>query len=432
MKIRMSAIGHICVVLYGFYWQVCAACPQSADNAKNGLEATNAAVSSPKKVSDYTKTTGFVADAHLPTEQPSVLWKASTENAERDGGVAANGLTDAVIADGILYFGDEAGHIVAVDIKTQAQLWKHAHGSRIAVSPSVDKEFVYFGSSSGITALRRDSGEEAWYFLIDHGAGEATPIPSGEHVFASGYDGHAYCLKKSKGGMVWEHDFIEDGPEIHGEFEGAKARFQDILARPNGSACNEKLFIQCVFDQSRVIALDRVTGKRRWTFQAGGWISPAPTIVDDRVFVASQDKHLYCLDVATGNIIWKFQTPSWLASRVAARGGDVFLPHHGGRLYQLRAESGELIRIMEPPDESDRAGLVYSFPIISNQTAYFATGKGLLLAFDIESGDLRWKLRPSLGSELFTNPATDGSRIFVTSRPAGDSGESAVFAIGSE
>lgn len=406
-------------------------CDAAADVAG---EKNSQAPAKPFGPPDYTNITGFVKDANLPIEQPAVLWTATSETATGKGQVKMQSLTDAVVADGVLYFGDDQGNLIAVSVKDKSELWTHAHNTRISATPSVDRDFVYFGSQSGITALRRDTGAVVWQYQFAHGAGESTPLPVGDHVFASGYDGHAYCLNRATGEMVWDHDFVEDAPPDQKGFEGARARFQNIAARPNGSACDGKLFLQCVFDQSRVIALDCTTGKRSWTFQAAGWISPAPTIANDRVYVASQDKHLYCLDRASGAVVWKFQAPSWLASQVAVHDGRVYLPHHGARLYQLAADSGKLIRTIEPPNEADRTGAVYSFPIIANQTAYFASGDGQVFAFDIESGKLRWKLRPSEHSELFTNPTTDGSRIFVTCRQNRDKKESecAVLAIGIE
>ena len=227
-----------------------------------------------------------------------------------------------------------------------------------------------------------------------------------------------------------------DAPPDQPDFPGARARFQNIVALPCGSACDGKLFIQCVFDQSRVLALDCSTGERRWTFQAAGWIGPAPTIVNDRGYIASQDSHLYCLEHATGRIVWKFKAPGWLASLVAVHDGKVFLPCHRGRLLQLSAKSGEKIQTFETTDESDRKSLEYSFPIIASRNAYFTTGNGQVYAVDIDGSKLTWKLRPAENSELFTDPATDGRCIYVTSRQvrndAGENngGENAIIAIG--
>ncbi len=387
----------------------------------------------PLAAPDYTKLTGFVEGAHLPVKEPAVQWNITSQFADAQGQMKQSGLTDAVVADGVLYFGDDHGRRNAVSIKDQSALWTHTQRSRISTTPSVDRDFVYFGSEAGITALQRETGKIVWQHGIPHGAGESAPVPVGDRVFASGYDGKAYCIDRATGAAVWIHNFMEDAPPDQPDFAGARARFQNIVARPNGSASDGKLFVQSVFDQSRIIALDCDTGKRRWTFQAGGWISPAPTIAGDRVYVASQDKHLYCLDRETGAVAWKFQTPGWNASRVAIQAGQVYLPYHGGRLYELAADSGKLVRTFEPPDEADRKGLVYSFPIIADRTAYFASGEGQLLAFDLESGKLRWKLRPAENAELFTSPATDGRLIFVTTRPAQNkNGVHAILAIGRE
>src|SRR5262249_33562888 len=162
-------------------------------------------------------------------------------------------------------------------------------------------------------------------------------LPVGNRVYASGYDGKAYALDRNTGDIVWEHDFIEDAPPDQPEFDGARARFQQIVARPSGAACDGKLFVQCIFDQSRIIALDCGTGRRKWTCQAAGWMSAPPTIVADRIYVASQDAHLYCLDLATGKVVWKYKSPGWVSSGLAVHAGKVYFPHHKGRLYQLAA-----------------------------------------------------------------------------------------------
>ena len=394
-------------------------------------QQSNEKPSKPIGVPDYSNITGFVENANLPTEQPEVLWQATSETVDGKGKVVSYSLTDAAIADGVLYFGDSKGAIIAFDANNQSELWTHVHGKQSSTEPSVDKDNVYFGSERGITALRRDNGKLIWHHDIEKGAGETTPIPVGEYVYTSGYNGRSYCLNRANGKVIWEHDFVEDAPPDPPEFAAARARFQDIKARPNGAACNGKLFIQSVFDQSRVIAMDCETGKRSWTFQTGGWMHPAPTIADGRVYISSQDKHIYCLSLETGTLIWKYKTHSWLASQAAVHDGVVYLPHHGGKLYQFKVDTGELIRTFEPPDETDRKGLVYSFPIISQKTAYFPSGSGVFFAVNIETGALRWKLRPSEESELFTCPTTDGRQIFVTSRRGNDKeGEHSILAIG--
>ncbi len=257
--------------------------------------------------------TGFIADSHLPTDRAAVLWTFKSESP----------LSDSVVAGGRVYFSDRTGQIFALDAKDGSKVWTYKQAAETGFVPSVDDDQLYFGSDKGISAIRRSSGELIWEHPIAQGAGETTPLPVGERVFGSGYDGKAYALDRDTGEVVWEHDFVSDAPEDRPSFPGSKARFGKILARPNGSACDGHLFIQCVFDQSRVIALDCQTGEMRWEFQAEGWISPAPTIAGGRVYVVSQDQYLYCLELSSGKLLWQFKGPGWLASRVAVHDGIV-------------------------------------------------------------------------------------------------------------
>ena len=55
----------------------------------------------------------------------------------------------------------------------------------------------------------------------------------------------------------------------------------------------------------KVYCLDAVTGKQQWVFFTEGPVRLAPTVVDGRLFVGSDDGHAYCLDSATGKLIWQ-------------------------------------------------------------------------------------------------------------------------------
>jgi outer membrane protein assembly factor BamB len=390
-------------------------------------------------VPDYTKITGYYENVSLPVEEPVVLWKFLSETyVDHDGKKKMVGLGDPVVADGVVYFGDDRGRLFALKCEDGTRIWTIRHestltdGERISGTPSVDKDHVYFTSEAGVVAVKRSDGNAVWHLPIQEGAGESTPLPIGDRVYVSAYDGYTYALNRMNGEIIWKHNMVQDAPSdlANPEFAGQRARLGDRPARPRGSASDGKIFVQSIFDQSRVIAVDCATGDRRWSFRAEGWID-YPVIANDRVFVGSQDKYLYCLNRDNGELFWKFEAPTWLASPVAVHEGRVYLPCHRGRMFQLDAMSGELLHKFEPVDEEDRDTMVYSFPVITSDTLYWAFGKGQLYAVDYSNWQLRWKLRPNEPSELFSNPATDGQRIFVTSRQdINDGGECAMLVIG--
>ena len=143
----------------------------------------------------------------------------------------------------------------------------------------------------------------------------------------------------------------------------------------------------------RVSTFGWVPRKVAWKFATGGRVESGPALHGDNVFIASCDGKLYCIDVATGKAVWNYATQ----------------PNDAGR------------------------GPIYSVPIVSEDAVCFAAGEGQVYALTRTTGRLLWKFRPSEESELFTSPATDGQRVFVTSRPAADgAGEASVVAIGAK
>jgi len=381
---------------------------------------------------DYTRDTGAVHRAQLPIKEPVWHWKyVSGHTAPANGAGHMLSVTDSVIADGAIYFADEVGRLFALRVEDGAEYWKYEHRGRISSKPSVDKDHIYFGSRTGITALNRFSGALVWHHDVRLGANETVPIPVANRVYASAYDGKTYAFDRQTGKVIWSHDFAEDPPPDPPEFPAERARFQNIAARPTGSACDGRIFFQCVFDQSRLIALDCETGEQLWSFQAEGWTAAAPTVIGNRVYFGSQDRNLYCLDRDTGLVVWKHTAPTWLSSRPAVHEGRVFLAVHGARLLQIDADSGRLLHTFQPSDEFERKAPVSSFPIVANGAVHFAAGDGQFYAVDIRTNELRWKVHTSDRSELFTDPVTDGVRIFVRSRQRSDmQGESAILVIG--
>ncbi|MFO0927248.1 MAG: PQQ-binding-like beta-propeller repeat protein [Gemmataceae bacterium] len=88
-----------------------------------------------------------------------------------------------------------------------------------------------------------------------------------------------------------------------------------------------------------VTAVDAATGEVRWRFVTDGPVRVAPAGWNDRVFVASDDGHLYCLEAAGGTLVWKFRggpTERWvlgnerLISSWPARGGPAVAAEPNG------------------------------------------------------------------------------------------------------
>ena len=207
-----------------------------------------------------------------------------------------------------------------------------------------------------------------------------------------------------------------------------------LVTRQRGRLGSRRMdiwFTSSVFDQCRVVAIHCVTGQKQWSFQTGGWILGDPAVDDQRLYVGSQDKHIYCLNKTTGEVLWKSATGSRIESGPAVNDSRVFIASCDGSLYCYAKETGVLIWKFAADRDGNRASAIYSAPIVTHDSLIFAAAEGHVYALVAETGVLRWKLQPSKTSHLYTTPATDGTRIFVKSRPQAQGvGENVIIAIG--
>jgi outer membrane protein assembly factor BamB len=50
------------------------------------------------------------------------------------------------------------------------------------------------------------------------------------------------------------------------------------------------------------------SGVEKWVFQTNGPVTSSPSVVNNTVYIGSQDKKLYALDVKDGSLKWAFCT----------------------------------------------------------------------------------------------------------------------------
>ena len=78
-----------------------------------------------------------------------------------------------------------------------------------------------------------------------------------------------------------------------------------------------------------VYALDKATGKVKWTYRARDVESRAyqffstPAVGGGRVFVGAANRRLYCLDAASGKLLWEAQTSDWIRAKPLIIGPNV-------------------------------------------------------------------------------------------------------------
>ncbi|HQU41938.1 MAG TPA: PQQ-binding-like beta-propeller repeat protein [Pirellulales bacterium] len=328
------------------------------------------------------------------------------------------GLSDPLVSGELVVVGSDSGVLHAFNSASGQEVWQYQHAARIYERPECDERHIYaFAQFDGVVALKRDDGKVAWNKPSSLGYGALAVCPERRLLILGGFDGMIEAYDAVTFDQKWKVDVLSDAPQDPPGADGKRARFEGKPARPTAAMCDDKLVFVSLFDQSRVVGLDLITGAKRFDYQAGGWVFHAAFRDGDRVYIGSQDKSLHCVARNSSKLLWKFETISRIESSAAAKDGRVYFGSCDGGFYCVNRLTGTLLWKFDVETDHERTTAIYSDPLILGDAVCFAAGEGQVYVLDLASGKLRWKYRPLRGAELFSSPATDGTRIFITTRP---------------
>jgi len=133
-------------------------------------------------------------------------------------------------------------------------------------------------------------------------------------------------------------------------------------------------------------ALDFATGKQLWTFTNIEPIESSPLVLNGTVLVGSSDANLYALDSDTGKQLWKFETgdkilgaPNWFVN------GDktnILVGSYDFKLYCLDAATGRSNWVFET------GNYINGSPAVSDGVATFGGCDGVLYSVSLTNGSL--------------------------------------------
>ncbi len=132
---------------------------------------------------------------------------------------------------------------------------------------------------------------------------------------------------------------IPDNPELLWNF---KTEYE-IKSSP--VIADDKIFIGS--NDGHVYALDLKSGKEIWKFDAGDDIEAAPLYYNQTIYIGSLNNEFYALDAGTGALKWKYKTDgeiygsaNIIESEESAQ-SLVLFGSYDNFLYCLNAETGE-------------------------------------------------------------------------------------------
>jgi len=246
------------------------------------------------------------------------------------------------VADGTVYFGGGDYHVYALDAITGEKIWDFDTGGRVDSSLAVDNGIVYVGSvGKFFYALNAADGRlrlslKSIYPIY------SSPAVSGETVYFINFRGALYAVDGNARIWLWEHAIrpywiqlwamglpLPQPPPRSGYLWGL------LLDEPSISSPTLAGDILYAGSGNKLVAVDLQSHQKCWEFEAEGVISSSPALVDDTIYVGSEDGRLYAVDTTAGEKLWDILTGGKITSSPAVADGTVYISSHDGNLYAI-------------------------------------------------------------------------------------------------
>jgi outer membrane protein assembly factor BamB len=237
----------------------------------------------------------------------------------------------------------------------------HAPGS----APTLGFTTIFIAADGRVRALNADTGAPRWARLSCSGKGTQQPAIVHGLLLVGDNGGDLAAYDPATGNQVWCDD-------ESGSITSAPAVAEDTVFITNGVDA---------------VALDPVTGVRRWTFTAADFnpLTQTPAIANGRVFVTGGNS-VFALDQTTGNRIWRHNLE--LQENISAPSVANGLVYVGGTaLYALSATDGHIVW------RSRSVGVNVTTPAVAEGRVFVNSQDPQfgLFAFSASNGTLLWR-----------------------------------------
>jgi len=339
--------------------------------------------------------TGYSSSA-APTTN-NVLWSFSTND---------DVYSSPTIIDGKLYIGSDDQKIYCLDAEDGHELWNSSVGGEVwESSPAVANDMVFIGGGNTFYCFNAENGSTIWSYQTG-GSIRSSPVVVNDRVYVGSWDRKVYCF---------------DADTSDGEDEG----YDDLLEPPivnydliwifetgNLVDCSPAVYDNKVFigsNDKKIYCLNAINGSEIWNFATGGNVFSSPAIANDKVYVGSYDHKLYCIDVTTGLENWSFTTGDRVASSPAIHDGKVYVGSNDGNVYCLDALTGE--SSWDSPLET--GGNVFSSPAIADNKVYIGSGDNKIYCLYANNGTEIWNY--ATGASVDSSPAVYDGKVYIGS-----------------
>jgi outer membrane protein assembly factor BamB len=357
--------------------------------------------------------------------------------------------TDPAVGDGTAAVGLASGDVVALDSGSGERRWRESVGEGVEYAPAAAGGGVYVAGDASVVALDASNGGERWTVETEYPV-RGSPFATGDGVYVGALNENAGRTSTGDGtetptpyptdtygyGAVLRSLAPGDGSERWRTTLTGKWYFTSGVPSIRFGVVGDRVLVGV---QSTLAALDAADGDRLWTARYDGvgfavaegvvstgtrgaavddgstrWVydpgqgnvGSSPAVVDNTLYVGSDDSRCYALAANSGAVEWSAQTDGLVRSSPAVDDEAVYAGSIEGTLYAFDRTDGTERWTF------DTGGTVQWAPALSDGTLYLGNFDRTVFAVDAADGTERWRAQP-------------GGR-FVTGAPA--VGDGAVFA----
>lgn len=303
------------------------------------------------------------------------------------GGISGTPL----VRDTVAIIGTLRGELHAIKLTTGDRMGYATMESAVAGTPVWDQGYVYVACALGTETLLCMSlreGTRKW--TGQYGPIETSPLVVGEFLYVVTLDGVLECLKKADGLEFWKYEFAE----------------KDERKPVRSSPATDGEVIVFGSDGGGIYAVERLSGKLRWKFQASSSIFATPVLSNGVCVVGAIDGVLYALDTRTGEIRWKYETGARIFAPAAASQNQIFIGTADGKVTALSVENGKKLWSF-----SCRS-VVSCAPLVAGEILYVGSQDRNLYALRVATGEKIWQYEAP--GRIKVSPVIWGDMMLLT------------------
>ena len=246
-----------------------------------------------------------------------------------------------------------------------SEQWEYDTGSELIAAPSTAYGKLYLGTSEGkLVVLDEMDGHELWAIELGDTI-MATPLVESQTVFVP--SGNVlYAVAISNRTVKWSF-------EVVGDLRASPVLMENLVYI--GS------------EDKRVYALDKYTGDLVWSLKLDDVVAASPSIDGLTLVVGTVSGSVYGIHSLQGDEIWRSDLGSPVSTAACIDRDAAMIGTYGGRVYALDLDDGEQ-KWMYPPKGALALDPILTTPVTSSGLAYF--GSDALYCVEAGSGAEVW------------------------------------------